>query len=136
MLEEVLLPFPASSPLSHYMLTYEGMRSNSMSWLFNTACVSSITLPGGYKAFRQWVLHILSIPRSFIVLGGMTGTGNLPFFLLIINILKGKTRILQELSVHGEQVIDLEHFANHKGTYSAKNAIFFFLFSFNSIYLS
>lgn len=79
-----------------------GMRSSSMAWLLDTAGLVTFTLKGGYKAYRQKVLSDLSKPLPYIVLGGYTGSG--------------KTQILQALQARGEQVIDLEELANHRGS--------------------
>ena len=79
-----------------------GMRSGSMAHLLETAGFSVTTLKGGYKAFRQWVRETLATPKPIISLGGMTGTG--------------KTTILQALEVQGEQILDLEGMANHRGS--------------------
>ncbi len=83
-----------------------GMRSGSMAWLFNTAGVQADTLVGGYKAYRNAVLAGLAEPRTLLILGGKTGSG--------------KTDILKQLAAQGEQIIDLEGLAHHKGsTYGA-----------------
>ncbi len=79
-----------------------GMRSEAMAWLLNTAGIKSVTLRGGYKTFRRWALNVLKQPRSLIVLGGATGSG--------------KTALLHELQEKGEQVIDLESLAHHRGS--------------------
>jgi tRNA 2-selenouridine synthase len=79
-----------------------GMRSGSFGWLLETAGMKVSTLKGGYKAFRTQVLDGLEAPRRIIILGGKTGSG--------------KTEILHELRSLGEQVIDLEHLAHHKGS--------------------
>lgn len=79
-----------------------GMRSSSLLWLFKLAGLRASALPGGYKKFRNWVLKELSCLRNYRVLGGFTGSG--------------KTQVLKELKAKGEQVIDLELFANHKGS--------------------
>ncbi len=79
-----------------------GMRSGSMAWLFNLFGYEVYTLRGGYKAYRQQVLRVLAQPRHYVVLGGKTGSG--------------KTRVLQVLKDKGEQVIDLEQLAHHKGS--------------------
>lgn len=57
---------------------------------------------GGYKAFRNWVLDSFEVLRNVRVLGGYTGSG--------------KTLILKELQHQGEQIIDLEGLARHKGS--------------------
>lgn len=59
-------------------------------------------LTGGYKAYRNFVLDELGLPFDLIVLGGYTGSG--------------KTHVLHELKKLGEQVVDLEGLANHKGS--------------------
>lgn len=60
------------------------------------------TIEGGYKAYRQYVLSQLSIVDTLVVIGGYTGSG--------------KTAVLKALSEIGEQVIDLEELAAHKGS--------------------
>ncbi|MDZ7756525.1 tRNA 2-selenouridine(34) synthase MnmH [Rhodohalobacter sp.] len=57
---------------------------------------------GGYKAYRNYVLSELGRPIEMNVLGGYTGSG--------------KTYVLHELKKLGEQVVDLEGLANHKGS--------------------
>jgi tRNA 2-selenouridine synthase len=79
-----------------------GMRSGSMAWLLETARLSVVLLEGGYKAFRRWVLLTLSTPLQIRTLAGMTGTG--------------KTAVLQALAALGEQMLDLEAYANHRGS--------------------
>jgi tRNA 2-selenouridine synthase len=79
-----------------------GMRSGSMAWLFDLFGYEVYTLKGGYKAYRHVVLEALAQSNSYIVVGGKTGSG--------------KTAVLHQLSNMGEQVIDLEAFANHKGS--------------------
>ena len=79
-----------------------GMRSRSMAWLFETAGLSCLVLEGGYKAFRRTVLEDIAAPRELRILSGYTGSG--------------KTEILAELKKSGQQVIDLEGLANHKGS--------------------
>ncbi len=79
-----------------------GMRSGSFAWLLNTAGIKATTLTGGYKAYRNAVLDGLAQPRPLLILGGKTGSG--------------KTDILKELAQQGEQIIDLEGLAHHKGS--------------------
>ena len=79
-----------------------GMRSGSFGWLLETAGMKVSTLVGGYKAFRNEVLAGFEIPQNVMVLGGKTGSG--------------KTEILHQLREMGEQVIDLEGLAHHKGS--------------------
>lgn len=79
-----------------------GNRSASMGWLFETVGLRSIILEGGYKAYRNYLLD--GFRRSFrlIVIGGRTGSG--------------KSDVLRALASAGEQVIDLEAIASHKGS--------------------
>lgn len=79
-----------------------GMRSSSLAWLYETTGYECFVLTKGYKAFRQYVLSSFSNPARIIILGGKTGTG--------------KTDILKELAEKGEQVLDLEKYANHRGS--------------------
>lgn len=79
-----------------------GMRSKILSWLLEQAGFDIFLLEGGYKSFRRWTAAVFEEQRNVIVLGGPTGSG--------------KTAILNELAQLGEQVIDLEAIANHKGS--------------------
>jgi len=79
-----------------------GMRSKSMVWLFETMGITCYLLEGGYKSYRSYVREVLSRPLNLLVIGGRTGSG--------------KTAILQHLSLKGEQMIDLEGLAHHKGS--------------------
>ena len=79
-----------------------GMRSEAMAWLFSLGDLEVKVLEGGYKAYRHHVLQSLSEKRKMIVLGGMTGSS--------------KTQILSNLKSSGQQVLDLEQLANHKGS--------------------
>ncbi len=80
-----------------------GQRSGSMAWLLQGAGFEVVTLIGGYKTYRQWVLDYFSAPQLDIrVVGGPTGTG--------------KTKIIHALRALGEQTIDLEALAHHKGS--------------------
>ncbi|MCZ4693494.1 tRNA 2-selenouridine(34) synthase MnmH [Ancylomarina euxinus] len=79
-----------------------GMRSGSMAWLFETAGLKPSLLVGGYKAYRHYIRESFSWPTNLVVIGGYTGSG--------------KTEVLHKLSDLGEQVLDLEGIANHKGS--------------------
>ena len=79
-----------------------GMRSGSVGWLLRQAGFSVEVLNGGYKAYRQKVLQELANPFNFVVVGGPTGSG--------------KTHVLKALQNSGEQVIDLEGLAHHRGS--------------------
>ncbi len=79
-----------------------GMRSGSMSQLFEDAGLKSAILTGGYKAFRNHVLESFSEKFDFRVIGGETGSG--------------KTEILHAIGKTGEQILDLEAIAHHRGS--------------------
>ena len=79
-----------------------GMRSGSMAWLLETAGFQVTVLEQGYKGFRQWVRATLAVPKVVVTLGGLTGSG--------------KTAVLRALATQGEQTLDLEGFANHRGS--------------------
>jgi tRNA 2-selenouridine synthase len=79
-----------------------GMRSDSFAWLLRTAGMEVDTLQGGYKAYRSHALQSLSQTVQILIVGGETGSG--------------KTDILKALAEMGEQVIDLEALAHHKGS--------------------
>jgi tRNA 2-selenouridine synthase len=80
-----------------------GMRSSSMAWLLQTMGLEVQVLEGGYKAYRRHFKKMLQPGKwQFINLGGRTGSG--------------KTEILTLLHQKGQQVIDLEQLACHKGS--------------------
>ena len=79
-----------------------GMRSNTMGWLLQLSGFNVTVLKGGYKTFRNWALETLKEERNVVILGGKTCTG--------------KTELLKKLKEKGEQVIDLEQLACHKGS--------------------
>jgi len=79
-----------------------GMRSQSISWLLEKFKLKPVTLNGGYKMYRRWVLDSFSNKLNLIVIGGKTGTG--------------KTRLLSLLDKYKYQTIDLEGFACHRGS--------------------
>lgn len=80
-----------------------GQRSQSMAWLLRQAGFDVVTLEGGYKFYRRYVLeHIGELRLQIRIVGGRTGAG--------------KTRILHALRDLGEQIVDLEHLAHHKGS--------------------
>lgn len=79
-----------------------GMRSESVAWLLDFMGYRVATLDDGYKAFRRYVRDAFALPRLVCLLGGMTGSG--------------KTDLLHALADRGEQVIDLETLAHHKGS--------------------
>ena len=79
-----------------------GMRSESMAWLFERMDIKCSILQGGYKSYRNYLLEITGNIPHLIVIEGYTGSG--------------KTEIIHYLHNMGEQVIDLEGHANHKGS--------------------
>lgn len=80
-----------------------GMRSGSMAWLFETVGFQTFTLEKGYKNYRRHVLSFFEQDfNNLLIIGGMTGSG--------------KTDILKEVIRQGQQGIDLEGLANHKGS--------------------
>lgn len=79
-----------------------GMRSNNFCQFVGMSGVRTQSLTGGYKAYRQKANESFQSPFQFIVISGYTGSG--------------KSEILRELKHQGEQVIDLEMLANHKGS--------------------
>ncbi len=80
-----------------------GKRSQSMSWLLQNFGFEALTLIGGYKSYRKDVLESFKEKKyQFIVLGGKTGCA--------------KTEILHHIKKSGEQLLDLEGIAQHKGS--------------------
>ena len=79
-----------------------GMRSQSIAWLLEKYKFNPITLKGGYKTYRRWILDCFSKKWNIIIIGGKTGTG--------------KTRLLSLLEQYKYQTIDLEGFACHRGS--------------------
>lgn len=80
-----------------------GMRSNSVAWLLTQAGFNVDVILGGYKAYRRSFISRLNTNYwKFIILGGPTGCG--------------KTDILYALEDKGEQMIDLEEAAKHRGS--------------------
>lgn len=79
-----------------------GMRSSSFAWLLHTFGYQVFVLESGYKAYRNFVLQQFCKSLRLIVLSGKTGTG--------------KTQLLHRYHAQGQQVIDLEGLACHKGS--------------------
>lgn len=83
-----------------------GMRSGFVARLLESVGLATMTLQGGYRSFRRWVIKSLTEPSyiqpRLFVIGGLTGSG--------------KTAILHQLKEIGEQVIDLELMASHRGS--------------------
>lgn len=82
-----------------------GKRSGTLAWFLDQIGFRVHVLDGGYKAFRAAVIDALqTLPArlEFVVVCGRTGSG--------------KTRLLQALHEAGEQVLDLEALACHRGS--------------------
>lgn len=82
-----------------------GQRSGSMTLILRRVGWDAHQLEGGYKVYRKQVVDRLAeLPRQLKlkVICGATGSG--------------KSRILQALGRLGEQVLDLEELACHKGS--------------------
>lgn len=79
-----------------------GMRSQILSWLLGIVGFEVYRLIGGYKTYRTFTFAEVRKDRNLIVLGGKTGVG--------------KTVLLKALQEKGEQVLDLEGIANHRGS--------------------
>ncbi len=80
-----------------------GMRSNAFAdHLLANGFEKVYVIEKGYKAFRNYVLQFFEQPFNLKILSGYTGTG--------------KTEILHALKKNGQQVIDLEKLANHRGS--------------------
>ncbi|HYN13809.1 MAG TPA: tRNA 2-selenouridine(34) synthase MnmH [Burkholderiales bacterium] len=82
-----------------------GKRSGAMAHILREIGWDAQTLPGGYKAYRKWVVEELEgAPEriEFRVIHGPTGSG--------------KSRLLEALARAGAQVLDLEKLAVHRGS--------------------
>lgn len=81
-----------------------GMRSQSIAHFAIAAGLHIQRLEGGYRSYREYIVHHIPemLPEQAIVIYGLTGTG--------------KTDILHKLKSLGYPVLDLEGYANHKGS--------------------
>ncbi|GAB2493066.1 tRNA 2-selenouridine(34) synthase MnmH [Algoriphagus taiwanensis] len=79
-----------------------GMRSQILSWLLEMVGFEIFRLKGGYKTYRNFTFEEVRKDLRLLVLGGKTGVG--------------KTQLLKALAQNGEQVVDLEGMANHRGS--------------------
>jgi tRNA 2-selenouridine synthase len=79
-----------------------GMRSGWMAQFFASHGYKTTLLKHGYKAFRRWAMRVIEQPKQVKVLGGFTCSG--------------KSDMLREMIQNGEQVLDLEAIANHRGS--------------------
>jgi tRNA 2-selenouridine synthase len=79
-----------------------GLRSAGMAKLFQADDYEVIILNGGYKSYRNHIRQSFEKKAKLIIIGGMTGSG--------------KTEILMEIGKLGEQILNLEKIAHHKGS--------------------
>jgi len=82
-----------------------GLRSHSLALVLANIGYDVTVLEGGHKLYRKKVIEDLaSLPEQLklVIISGVTGSG--------------KTKILQTLSNSGEQIVDLEGLARHKGS--------------------
>ena len=79
-----------------------GMRSANFCQFVGMAGIKTHQLRGGYKAYRQQAMASLQHPFKFVIISGCTGSG--------------KSELLRTLKSKGEQIIDLEFLASHKGS--------------------
>jgi tRNA 2-selenouridine synthase len=79
-----------------------GMRSNNFCQFAAMAKIKAQPLIGGYKAYKQFGTEYFQKPLQLMLIGGCTGSG--------------KSEVLHMLAESGEQVLDLEKLASHKGS--------------------
>jgi tRNA 2-selenouridine synthase len=82
-----------------------GNRSGSLATVLARIGWRTAVLEGGYRGFRRHVvaeLQSLPAPLRFIVVAGRTGSA--------------KSRLLERVAARGEQVLDLEALACHRGS--------------------
>jgi tRNA 2-selenouridine synthase len=79
-----------------------GMRSSNFAQFVGMAGMRSRVLQGGYKTYRQAAAQAFQTRLNLVLLTGFTGSG--------------KTEALHALREAGEQVIDLEGLAHHRGS--------------------
>ena len=82
-----------------------GQRSGSFTWMLQQIGWRAEVIEGGYRTYRRLVNRYLyddPLPHRLVALDGYTGTA--------------KTELLSLLAARGVQVVDLERFANHRGS--------------------
>jgi tRNA 2-selenouridine synthase len=79
-----------------------GMRSGGVARLLENNGFRPRVLEGGYKAYRNEIHRCFTEPRKLLILSGLSGVG--------------KTQLLSALRDRGEQVVDLEQLACHRGS--------------------
>ena len=106
--EEIVKPLTISHQPSTILIHCwrGGMRSGKFAQLLNEYGYKTHTLVKGYKAYRNFVLESFNpsvySDANILIIGGETGSG--------------KTEILKKIAQLGEQIIDLEAIAHHKGS--------------------
>ena len=87
-----------------------GQRSGALATILSRIGWKTTVIEGGYKRYRQWVrenIEAISPRLRLVILAGLTGTA--------------KTDLLKKLEAAGEQVLDLEGMANHRGSLLGAN---------------
>ena len=79
-----------------------GMRSKNFCQFVGMAQIKTQSLPGGYKAYRHEALESFKKSLKIVLITGCTGSG--------------KSEVLRALASRGEQILDLEGLASHKGS--------------------
>ncbi len=98
----------SDAPAKYHPLVYcwrGGQRSGSFATILSQIGWRAETLEGGYKQYRRLVVDALyhqPFASPAVVIDGNTGSG--------------KTDLLKTLANQGEQVLDLEGLANHRGS--------------------
>jgi tRNA 2-selenouridine synthase len=93
---------PNQTSTIHLYCWRGGMRSGAMAWLLQLYGFKVTLLAGGYKSFRRWAIEQQAYPHQLMIVGGYTGSG--------------KTEVLKQLAAQGQNCIDLESLAGHKGS--------------------
>lgn len=89
-----------------------GQRSGSLALILAEIGWTVAVIDGGYRSYRARVLSTIrerAVSLTYVVLNGYTGAG--------------KTLLLRELAAMGEQVLDLESLASHKGSVFGDNPL-------------
>lgn len=82
-----------------------GQRSGAFATILRQVGWRAETVEGGYRAYRRLIaaaMHERPLPHRLVLLDGNTGTA--------------KTEILARVAALGEQVVDLEGLASHRGS--------------------
>ena len=96
-----------TQPIAVYCLR-AGQRSRSLATVLAAIGFANVSVvEGGYRAYRAHVQRDVALQNlppglSFTVLAGLTGSG--------------KTKLLREMERAGKQTLDLERYANHRGS--------------------